>query len=169
MNKAKFIEMVADKAEMSRTAAARAVDAIFNTANGAITEAVDAAGHLSIPGFGKFKRRTRAARTGRNPRTGRVIDIPERTSIGFTPGRGLRNLAGADGQSKPAAKKTAAKKSTTAKKTTAKSTAAAKSTTKKSTATKSAPTKSMATKSTAKKSAGATKKAGGAARAQKSK
>lgn len=111
MKKAEFVELVADKAEMSKAAAARAVDAIFNTATGAISEAVDAAGHLSIPGFGKFTRRTRAARTGRNPRTGAVIDIPERTSVSFTPGRGLRNLAAAQaGDGTRAAKKSAAKK-----------------------------------------------------------
>lgn len=118
MNKSKFVELVADKAEMSRSAAARAVDAIFNTASGAIAEAVDAAGHLSIPGFGKFSRRTRAARTGRNPRTGTVIDIPERTSVAFTPGRGLRNLPGEEGEQAPrktAPKKTAAKKATAKK------------------------------------------------------
>lgn len=101
MNKSQFIEMVADKAEMSKAAASRVVDAIFNTASGAITEAVSAAGHLSIPGFGKFSRKTRAARTGRNPRTGAAIDIPERTTMGFTPGRGLREMGatGGDGRS----------------------------------------------------------------------
>lgn len=108
MKKAEFVELVADKAEMSRSSAARAVDAIFNTATGAISEAVGAAGHLSIPGFGKFTRRTRAARVGRNPRTGAVIDIPERTSISFTPGRGLRNLAAAEkGDGTRTAKKSA--------------------------------------------------------------
>lgn len=127
MNKSEFIDMVASKAEMSRTAAARAVDAIFNTASGAIAEAVDAAGHVSIPGFGKFTRRTRAARSGRNPRTGTAIEIPERTSVAFTPGRGLRNLAAAEAAA-PAAKKTATNKA--AKKaaggSTAKKAAAAK-------------------------------------------
>lgn len=119
MKKAEFIELVAEKAEMSKTAATRVVDAIFNTASGAITEAVDAAGHLSIPGFGKFTRRTRAARTGRNPRTGAMIDIPERTSVAFTPGRGLRNLSSAgEGGGKRTTKKSTAKK-TSAKKTAA--------------------------------------------------
>lgn len=127
MKKAEFVELVADKAEMSKAAAARAVDAIFNTATGAISEAVDAAGHLSIPGFGKFTRRTRAARVGRNPRTGAVIDIPERTSVSFTPGRGLRNLAAAQaGDGKRAASKAAAKKGTATRKSAAKKGAAKK-------------------------------------------
>jgi len=90
MTKGEFIDAVAEKAELTRAAAARVVDAIFDTASGAIAEAVHAAGALSIPGFGKFTRRTRAARTGRNPRTGAEITIPERTTVAFSAGRGLK-------------------------------------------------------------------------------
>ena len=90
MNKAEFIDKVAEKAQMSRAAAARAVDAIFDTAGGAVSEAVHGIGELSIPGFGKFSKKTRAARQGRNPRTGAVIDIPERSTIAFTAGKNFR-------------------------------------------------------------------------------
>lgn len=105
MNKSEFIDKVAEKAEMSRAAAARAFEAIFDTASGAVSEAVHQAGELNIPGFGKFTRKTRAARKGRNPRTGQEIDIPERTTVGFTAGKnfregvpsGRRRTGGADG------------------------------------------------------------------------
>ncbi|WP_420127330.1 HU family DNA-binding protein, partial [Longimicrobium sp.] len=90
MNKSEFIDNVAEKAQMSRAAAARAVDAIFDTAAGAVSEAVHGIGELSIPGFGKFTKKTRAARQGRNPRTGAVIDIPERSTISFTAGKNFR-------------------------------------------------------------------------------
>lgn len=90
MNKSELVDKVAEKAEMSRAAAARAVDAIFDTASGAVSEAVHRAGELNIPGFGKFTRKTRAARKGRNPRTGEEIDIPERTTVAFSAGRNLR-------------------------------------------------------------------------------
>jgi nucleoid DNA-binding protein len=90
VNKSEFIDKVADKAQMSRAAAARAVDAIFDTAGGAVSEAVHGLGELSIPGFGKFTKKTRAARQGRNPRTGAVIDIPERSTISFTAGKNFR-------------------------------------------------------------------------------
>jgi DNA-binding protein HU-beta len=90
MNKSEFIDKVADKAQMSRAAAARAVDAIFDTAGGAVSEAVHGLGELSIPGFGKFTKKTRAARQGRNPRTGAVIDIPERATVSFTAGKNFR-------------------------------------------------------------------------------
>src|SRR3712207_461025 len=97
MKKSEFIDKVAEKAEMSKAAAARVVDAIFDTAGGAISEAVRTAGTLSIPGFGKFSSKTRAAREGRNPRTGMVIQIPERTTVTFSPGKGFRETMSGGG------------------------------------------------------------------------
>lgn len=91
MKKSELIDRVAERAEMSRAAAARAVDAVFGTAGGAIAEAVSTVGKLSIPDFGKFTARIRAARKGRNPRTGVVIHVPARTTVTFSPGRKLRD------------------------------------------------------------------------------
>jgi DNA-binding protein HU-beta len=141
MNKSEFIDMVADKAELTRAAAARVVDAIFDTASGAISEAVHAAGSLSIPGFGKVTRRTRAARAGRNPRTGSEIKIPERTTVGFSAGRGLKEQRSTS-RRKPATTKAASTRASGAKSTTARSTAA-----------KPAASKSSAAKSTSRASA----------------
>ncbi|HEX8272409.1 MAG TPA: HU family DNA-binding protein [Longimicrobiaceae bacterium] len=151
MKKSQFIELVAERAEMSKAAAARVVDAIFDTAGGAISEAVRTAGQLSIPGFGKFSSKTRAAREGRNPRTGTVIQIPERTTVSFSPGKGFRETmsgggaaAGAAGGTGATAKSrtagSARKAAGGATKTAAASTAAAGAgaTAKKSTAKKSA-------------------------------
>ena len=153
MKKSQFIELVAERAQMSKAAAARVVDAIFDTAGGAISEAVKTAGHLSIPGFGKFSSRTRAAREGRNPRTGTTIQIPERTTVSFSPGKGFRDTmsggasggkaataksrtAGsarkaAGGAAKTAASTTSAGGGATAKKSTAKKTGARKAPAKK--------------------------------------
>jgi DNA-binding protein HU-beta len=93
MKKSEFIDQVAEKAQMSRAAAARAVEAIFDTASGAVSQAVHQLGELSIPGFGKFTKKTRPARKGRNPRTGEEIDIPERASVSFTAAKNLREGA----------------------------------------------------------------------------
>ena len=90
MNKSEFIDMVAERAELTRAAAARVVDAIFDTASGAISDAVHAAGALSIPGFGKFTKRTRAARTGRNPRTGETVPVEEKVIPVFKTGKEMR-------------------------------------------------------------------------------
>jgi DNA-binding protein HU-beta len=170
MKKSQFIDLVAERAEMSKAAAARVVDAIFDTAGGAISEAVRTAGHLSIPGFGKFSSKTRAAREGRNPRTGTVIQIPERTTVSFSPGKGFKDTmagsaargatagAGATAKSRTAgsARKAAGGATTTAASAagaaggaTAKKSAAKKSTTAAAPATATA---STATKGTAAKS-----------------
>lgn len=98
MKKSEFIDKVAEKAQTTKAAAARVVDAIFDVTSGTIAEAVKAGSHVSIPGFGKFKSKTRPARKGRNPKTGAEIEIPERTVVAFTPGKGLQDtLAGKEG------------------------------------------------------------------------
>ncbi len=103
MKKKDFIERVAEKAEMTRSAAARTVEAIFDAAEGAIVEAVRAGEHISLPGFGKFRTKTRGARKGRNPRTGKEINIPARTVMSFSSGKGVSDTL--------AVKKTARRKS----------------------------------------------------------
>ena len=90
MNKSEFIDLVAERAQMTKKAAADAVEAIFDSTSGAIAHAMGSHGKLSIPGFGRFSTRTRAARKGRNPRTGAEVDIPERTTLAFTPGKGMK-------------------------------------------------------------------------------
>jgi nucleoid DNA-binding protein len=90
MKKSELIDAVADRARVSRDAAARVVESIFGTASGAVSDAVRSAGKLSLPGFGKFVRRDRPARTGRNPRTGAVIHVPASATVTFVPGKTLR-------------------------------------------------------------------------------
>jgi DNA-binding protein HU-beta len=92
MKKSELIDRVAEKAETTRAAAARMVEAIFDTTSGAIAEAVKAGSQVSIPGFGRFKPKTRPARKGRNPQTGAEIDIPEKRVVTFSPGRGLQDI-----------------------------------------------------------------------------
>jgi len=92
MRKSEFIDRVARKADMSRESAARAVEAIFDTTNGALAEAIRLGGKVSLPGFGRFRTKKRAARRGRNPQTGQAIDIPERMVIHFTAGKGLQEV-----------------------------------------------------------------------------
>ncbi|HYH81906.1 MAG TPA: HU family DNA-binding protein [Longimicrobium sp.] len=93
MNKSEFVERVAEKAGLSRAAAARVVDAIFDAASGAISEVVHAAGSLNIPGFGTFTKRKRVATRKRHPASGVVIEVPERSTVVFRPGQGLRGPA----------------------------------------------------------------------------
>lgn len=136
MNKSELIDQVAEKAQTTKAAAARAVEAIFDATSGTIAEAVKAGRQVTIPGFGKFRPRTRAARKGRNPRTGAEIQIPEKTVVAFTPGKGLRETIGGKAKGKKGgaskAKTTSASKSTsTAKSKTTRGGAARRSAKKK--------------------------------------
>lgn len=102
MKKSEFIDLVAQKAETSKEAAARVVNAIFDAGSGAIADAVKAGKEVSIPGFGKFRPKQRAARKGRNPRTGKEVSIPESTVVAFTPGKALKESLGGTGAAKRA-------------------------------------------------------------------
>jgi DNA-binding protein HU-beta len=87
MNKAELIDTVADAADLSKASAARAVDAVTD----AIAEALKKDEQVTIVGFGTFSVRKRAARSGRNPRTGETIHIKASNVPGFKPGKGLKD------------------------------------------------------------------------------
>ncbi|MGR3914628.1 MAG: HU family DNA-binding protein [Gammaproteobacteria bacterium] len=87
MNKAELIEAVASGAGQSKADAARAVEAVFES----ITRALSGRGTVAIIGFGTFSTSDRAARTGRNPRTGETINIAASCVPKFKAGKGLKD------------------------------------------------------------------------------
>ncbi len=87
MNKGDLIEAVANDAGLSKADAARAVDAII----GAITGTLQSGGQVSLVGFGTFTVKQRAARQGRNPRTGETIQIKASKVPGFKAGKALKD------------------------------------------------------------------------------
>jgi DNA-binding protein HU-beta len=87
MNKSELIEAVAKSSDLSKAAAGRAVDA----AVAAITGALKKGDSVTLIGFGTFKVSKRAARTGRNPRTGAELKIAARKAPGFTAGKALKD------------------------------------------------------------------------------
>ena len=87
MNKAEFVDAVADAAELSKIEAARAVDAMV----GAITKALKKGDTVTLVGFGTFAVRERSARTGRNPRTGDAIKIAASKNPAFKAGKALKD------------------------------------------------------------------------------
>ncbi len=87
MNKSELIEAVAQSADLSKAAATRAVDAVFESITGALKENDT----VSLVGFGSFTVRERAARSGRNPRTGDTIQIPASKVPGFKAGKALKD------------------------------------------------------------------------------
>lgn len=82
MNKTELVAAVATKAELSKKDADAAVKAVID----AVTEALKDGEKVALVGFGTFEVKTRAARTGKNPRTGEVINIPEAKVPSFKAG-----------------------------------------------------------------------------------
>ena len=86
MNKAELIDAIAAGAEVTKADAARALDATI----AAIANALKKGDTVTVVGFGSFVVRTRAARTGRNPKTGDAVALPGKHVPHFKPGKELR-------------------------------------------------------------------------------
>lgn len=87
MNKTELVEHIANQADISKAAAARALDATL----GAVRTTLKKGGTLSLVGFGSFAVTKRPARTGRNPRTGAAIKIKAAKVPKFRPGKALKD------------------------------------------------------------------------------
>jgi DNA-binding protein HU-beta len=87
MTKSELIAAVADKAHLSRMAAASAVEATFD----AITATLKKGGEVKIMGFGNFRVVKRAARDGRDPRTGAPVRIEASRRPRFAAGKSLKD------------------------------------------------------------------------------
>jgi len=87
MRKSDLVSMVADKVELDRKIADKAVTALFES----IQEALVAGDKVQLMGFGTFEIKERAAHQGRNPSTGAVIDIAASRSPVFKAGKTLRD------------------------------------------------------------------------------
>ena len=87
MNKAEFVETVADKAGMSKQDAMSAVDTVLDC----LTDAMKGGNQITLIGFGTFLVRERDARTGRNPRTGEPIEIKASKVPSFKAGKALKD------------------------------------------------------------------------------
>ena len=87
MNKTELVAAVAAKAELSKKDAEAAVNAVFDSVKDALAEG----DKVSLIGFGTFSVKTRAARTGLNPRTKETIEIPESKVPAFKAGSALKD------------------------------------------------------------------------------
>ena len=87
MNKTELIEAVAEKAGLSKKDADAAVSAVFD----AVTAELAKGEKVQLIGFGTFEVRERAAKTGRNPRTGETMTIPASKVPAFKAGAALKN------------------------------------------------------------------------------
>ena len=87
MNKGELIAHIADHSDISKAAATRALDAVVD----AVTKTLKKGGSVTLVGFGTFAVTKRAARTGRNPRTGTAIKIKAAKVPKFRPGKALKD------------------------------------------------------------------------------
>lgn len=90
MNKSELAAKLAKKTGLTQAKAAEAVDAIFNPVKGLIASELAAGKKATVPGFGSFFLRERAARKGRNPATGKEIAIPAKKYPAFKVGKTLK-------------------------------------------------------------------------------
>ncbi len=87
MNKTELIEHIASKSDISKAAATRALASIIE----AVKKTLKKGDALTLVGFGTFSVSKRAARTGRNPRTGAALKIKAAKVPRFKPGKGLKD------------------------------------------------------------------------------
>ncbi len=87
MKKDELVAAIADKAELSKADADRALNALVET----VTSTVAGGDKLQIPGLGTFEPRDRSAREGRNPQSGETIQIAATTVPGFKAATAFKN------------------------------------------------------------------------------
>jgi DNA-binding protein HU-beta len=87
MNKADLIDKMANNADITKTAAATALDSLLD----GITATLQQGGKVTLVGFGSFSVSHRKARTGRNPQTGATIQIGAKNVPKFTAGKALKD------------------------------------------------------------------------------
>ncbi len=87
MNKSELVDALAAGSDISKATALKVLDVFMQT----ITETLQKADQIVLTGFGSFKVSNRAARTGRNPKTGEEIEIKASRVIKFTAGKTLKD------------------------------------------------------------------------------
>tara|TARA_B100001057_G_scaffold92623_2_gene88879 strand:+ start:932 stop:1204 length:273 start_codon:yes stop_codon:yes gene_type:complete len=87
VNKSELIDQIAESADISKTAASRALEATIDAVAGSLKNGES----VSLVGFGTFLVRERAARAGRNPKTGATIQIAAAKVPAFKPGKALKD------------------------------------------------------------------------------
>jgi DNA-binding protein HU-beta len=90
MNKTELVETIAEETGLTKRDAKQALKATLN----AITDAVAAGEKVTLPGFGTFERRDRAAREGRNPQTGAKLKIAKSKVPAFKAGATFKSYVG---------------------------------------------------------------------------
>jgi DNA-binding protein HU-beta len=94
MTKAELIKAVAESKSLSQDLSQKTVQAVIDETFEQLKKAVKKDERFSVPGFGTFNKKKRAARTGRNPKTGEKIKIKAQTTVTFHPAQALKDFVG---------------------------------------------------------------------------
>jgi DNA-binding protein HU-beta len=122
VNKSELVDVVANAAGIDKRSAEAAVEAMVRS----IVETTRSGGRVSMHGFGTFSQTSRAARMGRNPRTGDPVPIAASTGVKFAPANAFKSALNPRAARKAAGKKVAGRKAAGGKKAAAKKMAAKK-------------------------------------------
>lgn len=106
MNKTELVDAIAKQANLTKADAAKALEAFLDV----VSETLQKKDKVTLIGFGTFETRERAARTGRNPQTGKEIRIAASTSPVFKPGKKLKESLNPHAVKAPAKPRAPAKK-----------------------------------------------------------
>lgn len=87
MNKQELVDTIA----LETGASKKSVEAIINATMKTIVKTVAGGDKVTLVGFGAFEKRSRQARTGRNPKTGEVLNIPAKTAVAFRVGQEFKD------------------------------------------------------------------------------
>jgi DNA-binding protein HU-beta len=88
VNKSELIDAIVESADLSKQQATKALEAVLGSVSGALSDG----DQVVLVGFGTFSVKERAARTGRNPRTGDPIEIAAAKIPSFKPGKALKDV-----------------------------------------------------------------------------
>ncbi len=86
MRKPDLVDAIADRADLTKDKATDALNILLDE----ITKALERKESVNLIGFGSFESRERGARMGKNPQTGEAIQIKASTTVGFKPGKALK-------------------------------------------------------------------------------
>ena len=95
MNKSELVDHIAESADISKTAASRALDSALDAISGSLRDGES----VALVGFGTFLVRERAARAGRNPKTGEEVPINPRRVLTFRPSHLMKDRVAAGNKS----------------------------------------------------------------------
>ena len=87
MTKAELVDFIAEKADLTKADASRALEAMM----AGVAQGLKKEGKVTLVGFGTFTAKKRDARTGRNPQTGAEVKIPAHVVPGFKAGQKLKD------------------------------------------------------------------------------